>query len=69
MNGSSIPLCPIRDSTMIGSEVSIRLGWKLMVVENTLAYYNTATITLFFIVHAPVASVENFKQTNWLMKL
>jgi hypothetical protein len=54
---------------MIGSEVSIRLGWKLMVVENTLAYYNTATITLFFIVHAPVASVENFKQTNWLMKL
>jgi hypothetical protein len=34
---------------------NIRLGWKLMEVANTLAYYDTATITAVksFIVQAP----------------
>jgi hypothetical protein len=35
--------------------INIRLGWKLMQVANTLAYYDTAIITAVksFIVQAP----------------
>ncbi len=34
-------------STLVASSLgaSIRLGWKYMAVANTLAYYDTATIT------------------------
>jgi hypothetical protein len=42
-----------------------------MVVANTLAYHNTATIMAenSFIVQTPRANIENFKQTNWPNKL
>jgi hypothetical protein len=38
---------PIMGSTLVASSLgaSIRLGWKYMAVANTLAYYDTATIT------------------------
>ncbi len=40
---------------LMASPVNIKLGWKKMVVPNTLAYYNTAPITAVksFIVQAP----------------
>ncbi len=52
LEGSSV-----RGSTPVDSSLveNIRQGWKLMIVENTLAYYNTATITAVksFIVQTP----------------
>ncbi len=48
----------VRCSTLVSLLVlptNIRLGWKSMQVENTLAYYDTAIITAvkMFIVQAP----------------
>ncbi len=56
----SLPLSPIRGSTMVSSNVNIRLGWKLKAVQNILAYHNTATITAVnsFIVQAPGVSIR-----------
>ncbi len=49
----------IRASALVGQSLNlnVRLGWKLMALTNTLAYFNAETITAAksCIVHAPVA--------------
>jgi hypothetical protein len=51
---------------IIALPANIRLGRKLMAVSNTLAYYDTATITAVksFIIQTPGSSLKNYRNVE-----